>query len=114
MSSFGSIHILRCPTLKKKVCNFVGGVQSPLLANIYLHELDKHMESKHLNLSDVERARRRGQGQSTFLYVRYADEWVVLCNGTEEQPYTMKKELHTVLENMGLKLSEGKTKITHI
>src|SRR5712691_4212755 len=51
-----------------------GGILSPLLANIYLHELDKHMESKYLNLSDVERARRRRQGQSNFLYVRYADD----------------------------------------
>jgi len=91
-----------------------GGILSPLLANIYLHELDKHMESKYLNLSDVERARRRRQGQSNFLYVRYADDWVVLCNGTKEQAYTMKEELQTVLENMGLKLSEEKTKITHI
>ncbi len=72
------------------------------------------MESKYLNLSDVERARRRRQGQSNFLYVRYADDWVVLCNGTKEQAYTMKEELQTVLENMGLKLSEEKTKITHI
>src|SRR5216684_1568298 len=91
-----------------------GGIVSPLLANIYLHELDRHMESKYLNLSDVERARRRRQGQSNFLYVRYADDWVVLCNGTKEQAYTMKEERQTVLENMGLKLSEEKTKITHI
>src|SRR5712691_7929719 len=40
MSSFGSIHSLRCPTPKKKVCNFVGGVLSPLLANIALHGLE--------------------------------------------------------------------------
>jgi len=38
----------------------------------------------------------------------------LLCNGTKEQAYTMKEELQTVLENMGLKLSEEKTKITHI
>jgi RNA-directed DNA polymerase len=25
---------------KKKVCNFVGGEVSPILANVYLHELD--------------------------------------------------------------------------
>jgi hypothetical protein len=31
---------LKCPTPKKKVCNFVGADCSPILANIYLHTLD--------------------------------------------------------------------------
>jgi RNA-directed DNA polymerase len=31
---------------KKKVGNFVGGVVSPILANIYLHEFDEFMEQK--------------------------------------------------------------------
>ena len=46
---------------------------SPLLANIYLHELDKYMESNYLNLSRPKRYRRRGKGLSNFLYARYAD-----------------------------------------
>ena len=29
-----------------------GGIVSPLLANIYLHELDRYMESKYLNLTE--------------------------------------------------------------
>jgi group II intron reverse transcriptase/maturase len=91
-----------------------GGIVSPLLANIYLHELDQYMESKYVKLSEVVKARRRRQGQSNFLYVRYADDFVVLCNGTKEQAKTMKEELRMVLQNMGLKLSEEKTKITHI
>ena len=41
-------------------------------------------------------------------------DWVVLSNGTKEQAYAMKEELRVVLENMGLKLSEEKTKVTHI
>ena len=28
-------------TPKKKVCHFVGGVLSPLLANLYVHPLDR-------------------------------------------------------------------------
>lgn len=39
---------------------------------------------------------------------------MVLCNGTKEQAHTMKEELGGLLNNMGLKLSEEKTKITHI
>jgi len=46
---------------------------SPLLANIYLHELDRYMESKYLNISQWLRTQRRKQGKGNYLYVRYAD-----------------------------------------
>src|SRR5262249_23722896 len=91
-----------------------GGIVSPLLANIYLHELDQYMESSYLNLPKYERERRTRQGTSNFLDVRDADDFVVLCNGTKAQALTMKEELKDVLNNMGLKLSEDKTKVTHI
>jgi RNA-directed DNA polymerase len=91
-----------------------GGIVSPLLANVYLHELDRYMESNYLNLSRPQRYRRRGKGLSNFLYVRYADDFVVLCNGTKAQASAMKEELKDVLNHMGLKLSEEKTRITHI
>ena len=91
-----------------------GGIISPLLANIYLHELDRYMESTYLNLSQYEKHKRRLQGKSNYLYVRYADDWVVICNGTKEQAYAMKEELSIVLQNMGLTLSAEKTKVTHI
>ena len=91
-----------------------GGIVSPLLANIYLHELDMYMESKYLNLSDWHRYKRRKQGECNYLYARYADDFVVLCNGTKAQALAMKEELKEVLNQMGLKLSEEKTKVTHI
>jgi group II intron reverse transcriptase/maturase len=91
-----------------------GGIVSPLLANIYLHELDRYMESNYLKLPEHRRSARRKQGKSNFLYVRYADDFVVLCNGTKAQALEMKEELKHVLDNMGLKLSEEKTKVTHI
>jgi RNA-directed DNA polymerase len=47
-----------------------GGIVSPLLANIYLHELDMYMESKYLNLSRYEYSKRRKQGKGNYLYVR--------------------------------------------
>jgi len=91
-----------------------GGIVSPLLANIYLDALDKYMESKSLKLSDSQRSRRREQGKSNCLYVRYADDWVVLCNGTKAAAQDMKEALKTLLTHMGLTLSEEKTKLTHI
>src|SRR5712691_12639795 len=45
MSSFASIRIRGRPTLKKKVCNFMGGVVSPILSNIYMDRLDKFVEN---------------------------------------------------------------------
>src|SRR5499426_1763979 len=114
MWSFESTNLPRILPLEKKVCNFVGGVVSPLLANIYLHALDMYMESKYLNLSRYEHSKRRKQGQGNALYVRYADDFVVLCNGTKAEAHAMKQELGAFLSTMGLTLSEAKTKVTHI
>ena len=91
-----------------------GGIVSPLLANIYLHDLDEYMESNYLNLDQQARIRRRKAGKSNYLYVRYADDFVVLCNGTKAEALEMKEELKVVLDSMGLTLSEEKTKVTHI
>jgi RNA-directed DNA polymerase len=87
---------------------------SPLLANIYLHELDRYMESNYLNIPDKERKRRRYSGQGNYLYVRYADDFVVLCNGTKGDAQRMTEELGGLLNTMGLNLSKEKTKTTHI
>jgi len=75
---------------------------SPLLANIYLHELDRYMESKYLNISQWLRTQRRKQGKGNYLYVRYADDFVVLCNGTKADAQTMKEELRGCLETKPL------------
>jgi RNA-directed DNA polymerase len=87
---------------------------SPLAANIYLHELDRYMESRYLCLPKWQRQQRRRQGKANFLYLRYADDFVVLCNGTKEQAHAMKEELGGLLSSLGLQLSEEKTKVTHI
>jgi RNA-directed DNA polymerase len=114
MSCFGSTHSRVITIPKKKVCNFVGGEVRPLLANIYLHELDKYMESKYLSFTERQRHNRRKQGKGNVLYVRYADDFVVLCNGMKAEAQAIKKELGELLSPMGLTLSEKKTKVTHI
>src|SRR5207244_13355073 len=91
-----------------------GGIVSPLLANIYLHTLDKYMESKYLSLSEWERQKRRRQRKANYLYVRYADDFVVLCNGTKAEAIDIKEELDELLSTMRLTLSEAKTKVKHI
>jgi group II intron reverse transcriptase/maturase len=91
-----------------------GGIVSPLLANVYLHELDRFMR-RYTGLSEWERAKRRRQGLANFAYARYADDFVVLCNGTKEQAHAMREELHTFLAgSLRLSLSLEKTKVTHL
>src|SRR5205823_5906173 len=77
-----------------------GGIISPLLANIYLDQLDQYMETQYLNLSGTQRRRRRGQGRGNFLYTRYADDFVVLCNGTKAEALAMKEELRAALAHI--------------
>lgn len=72
-----------------------GGVISPLLANIYLHLLDRIWERHAVE-------RRYGAR-----LVRYADDFVVLCRRGTEQPLAL---IGQVLERLGLALNENKTR----
>lgn len=71
-----------------------GGVISPLLANLYLHRLDRIWE-RH-NLERQYRAR----------LVRYADDLVILCKERTDAPM---RTLKTVLKRCDLQLNEKKT-----
>jgi group II intron reverse transcriptase/maturase len=91
-----------------------GGIISPLLANIYLNELDKYMD-KYTKIPIREKTRRRDSGLSNYAFVRYADDFVVLCNGTKKQAEELKEELHQFLrDELRLTLSKEKTKLTHV
>src|SRR5262245_28624300 len=67
-----------------------------------------------VNISKLERNKRRKAGKGNYLYTRYADDFVILCNGTKAEARQMKEEIGGLLRNMRLTLSEEKTKITHI
>jgi len=91
-----------------------GGIISPLLANVYLHELDKYME-KYTALSSYEKTVRRKAGQANYVYIRYADDFVILGNGTRVQMGEMCQEIRNFLATtLHLNLSMEKTKITHL
>jgi len=50
-----------------------------------------------------------------IFYVRYADDWILLTNGSLEIAQIFKSKIATfLLDNLGLKLSEKKTIITNI
>lgn len=73
-----------------------GGVISPLLANCYLHILDRIWQRRHL------------QGKLRARLVRYADDFVVMCREDVEEPL---KVVRAVLDRLGLSLNEAKTHV---
>lgn len=91
-----------------------GGIFSPLLANIYLNEFDKWWYDNY-HLTEWKRYQRRKTGLGNYILIRYADDFIVLCNGTKESAVEMKNQLRAFLsENLSLTLSEEKTQITHV
>lgn len=91
-----------------------GGILSPLLANIYLHELDRWWWDSYGRLTPVEKARRRKAGTGNCILTRYADDFVLLCNGPRAEAERLREEVRQVLwEKLRLELSMEKTQITH-
>jgi RNA-directed DNA polymerase len=93
-----------------------GGILSPVLANVALSVLDEFVAQTPggTNSTPSQRATRRRKGQANYRLVRYADDWLLLVSGTREHAEDMRTRVATVLAPMGLRLSEEKTKITHI
>lgn len=73
-----------------------GGVISPLLANIVLNPFDHELD-------------RVG-----YRFVRYADDFVILCKSKEEALAALDLAKEILVKKMGLELSEEKTKIVHL
>lgn len=92
-----------------------GGVISPLLANVYLNEFDKWGEQRWHNLNPYERSKRRQAGLGNYTMVRYADDFVIVSNGTKAEVEQTKEEVRKFLEEeLHLELSAEKTVLTHI
>ena len=53
-----------------------GGPLSPLLANVYLHQLDRYWWERYGNLHRKEKERRRLAHKGNCALIRYADDWV--------------------------------------
>jgi group II intron reverse transcriptase/maturase len=71
-----------------------GGVISPLLSNIYLHVLDATWERRCAHLGTL---------------VRYADDFVVVCN-TKAKCEEAERRMRVILERLGLELHPDKTR----
>jgi hypothetical protein len=65
------------------------------------------------SLSAKEKPQRRKQKRANDVYIRYADDFIILRNGTKEQTEALREELSRFLqEQLRLDLSKEKTKIT--
>jgi RNA-directed DNA polymerase len=73
-----------------------GGVISPLLANVYLHRLD-----------------RQWQTGGVGVLVRYADDLVVMCKSRREADRALAA-LTAILADLGLEPKPAKTRIVHL
>jgi RNA-directed DNA polymerase len=93
-----------------------GGILSPLLANIALSALDDHFTRQWQEQMDTRwhREKRRRKGLGTWRLVRYADDWVILVNGTRAHAEALREEAAAVLAPLGLRLAEEKTRVVHI
>jgi group II intron reverse transcriptase/maturase len=72
-----------------------GGVISPLLANIYLHHLDREWQQHHKRLGEM---------------VRYADDLVILCP-TAQAAEAALQQLTRILAQLALQVHPEKTRI---
>jgi len=91
-----------------------GGILSPLLANIYLHEFDVWWWEKYGKLTLYEKAKRRRAGVGNCILTRYADDFIILCNGPKAEAERIREEARQVLwGKLHLELSLEKTHLTH-
>lgn len=107
-----------------------GGVISPLLSNIMLHEFDQWMDAHYLSdkarrdrwvWNDGIRRRRpialreQRQWQPAVTYCRYADDFVIIVKGTKEDARRVREACRAFLEDrLHLTLNMDKTHITHV
>jgi RNA-directed DNA polymerase len=75
-----------------------GGVISPVLANVVLHELDRFWEDDCSSLGQL---------------IRYADDFVILCR-TESTAREALRRVGDVLTRLGLTLHPDKTRVVYV
>jgi len=107
-----------------------GGVLSPLLSNIMLHEFDIWLEAKYLSKKvrkdrwawnfGIQQGRpiavrENRQWKPAVAYCRYADDFVVIVKGTKAHAEAIREECRRFLEgDLKLTLNMEKSHITHV
>lgn len=85
-----------------------GGMISPILANIYLNELDQHIEEYKQRFNQGDHWRKQ------MHYIRYANHFMIGVVGSKEDCRMIQQDLTDFLKNnLKLELSQDKTRIIH-
>lgn len=99
-----------------------GGIISPLLANIYLHELDEWIgsqwedfttEHQYSSKSKTHRALRTTRLKEVW-YVRYADDFKIFCKSKEVANKIFHATTEWLQHRLKLNISEEKSCITNL
>ena len=112
------------------VGRLTGGVLSPLLSNIMLHEFDQYLDACYLGKKarkdrwywnrSIKLGRQvaidqQRQWKPAVAYCRYADDFVVIVKGSKQEAEAIRKQCQSFLENnLKLTLHMEKTHITHV
>lgn len=92
-----------------------GAICAPLLANVYLHQLDRYWWNKYGSLRPKQKEYRRKKHLGNCALIRYADDWLLLPNGSKAEAYRLRDEFQTFLqEALKRELSVEKTHIPHV
>lgn len=89
------------------VCNIVGGVASPALANFALDGLETRLREKFSRSTSAGR-------QAKINLIKFADDFVITGSSKELLENEVKPVVEQFLAERGLELSPDKTVITHI
>jgi RNA-directed DNA polymerase len=99
-----------------------GGIISPILANVYLHDFDQYIANQweqHPKIRNYKtkisaHTSMRQQGHPRYFLIRYADDWVILTHSMEDAQKIKEMAKHFLERNGRLALSEEKTLITNV
>ncbi len=92
-----------------------GAICAPLLSNIYLHQLDLYWWRTYGGLDRKAKERRRKAYKGNCSLIRYADDWLLLTNGSKAEAYRLREEFQVFLaEELQLELAVEKTRVTHV
>jgi RNA-directed DNA polymerase len=93
-----------------------GGILSPLLANIALSALDEHFDRRWRDQMGTQSKRqsRKRKGLANVRLIRYCDDFVVMVHGSLADAEGLRAEVAAVLDPLGLRLAEEKTRAVSI
>jgi RNA-directed DNA polymerase len=93
-----------------------GGILSPLLANIALSALDEHFDAQWRQQMSTwhQRDRRKRHGEGNWKLIRYADDFVIVVNGSRQHAEALRETVAGLLSPLGLRLSQEKTRVVGI